>query len=291
MITFFSAPKAFAGHIGLIQDNALSSWAALGSDVEVLLVGDEEGVQEAAARHGFGHVGAIAENEYGTPLVSDIFARAEAAASHDLLCYINADIITLSDFLPALDRITFTKYLMLGQRIDLDVTERIDFGSPNWEEDLRKVALRDGELHPKVGVDYYVYTRGLWRDMPAFAVGRTVYDQWLIWDALRSGTPVIDATSVVTSVHQNHERTYASLGRESPDEQTELHRGIEAQRNRRMLGGRERTRTLHHANWVLEPSGLRRSRSIERLYHVTRSFAKTQVCRTARLVGWEAMGY
>ena len=44
LITLFTAPKPFTNpHIALIQRNALRSWQALGTEVEVLLIGQEEG--------------------------------------------------------------------------------------------------------------------------------------------------------------------------------------------------------------------------------------------------------
>ncbi len=54
LITLFTAPKAFKdAHISLIQHNALRSWQALGDQVAVVLIGDEEGIAEAAAEYGF----------------------------------------------------------------------------------------------------------------------------------------------------------------------------------------------------------------------------------------------
>ena len=47
LITAFTAPKPFTNpHIATIQRNAIQSWIHLGSEVEVLLMGDEEGMAE-----------------------------------------------------------------------------------------------------------------------------------------------------------------------------------------------------------------------------------------------------
>jgi hypothetical protein len=48
MISFFTTPKSFSGHIGVIQRNALQSWKRLDPDDEVILLGDETGSAEAA---------------------------------------------------------------------------------------------------------------------------------------------------------------------------------------------------------------------------------------------------
>jgi len=48
LITLFSAPKPFTDlHIAMIQRNAIKSWTLL-SDVEVILLGEETGLAEAA---------------------------------------------------------------------------------------------------------------------------------------------------------------------------------------------------------------------------------------------------
>jgi len=48
MITFFTTPKPFRGHIGVIQRNAIESWKRIHPSAEVILFGDEEGAAEAA---------------------------------------------------------------------------------------------------------------------------------------------------------------------------------------------------------------------------------------------------
>ena len=52
MITFFSTPKPFRGHIGVIQRNAIQSWRLTHPDAEVILFGDEAGAAEVARRAG-----------------------------------------------------------------------------------------------------------------------------------------------------------------------------------------------------------------------------------------------
>src|SRR5881398_2899301 len=204
MLTLFTTPKPFRGHIAVIQRNAIRSWTLLRPRCEIILCGDDAGVASTAAELSVRHIPDIARNEYGTPLVSDVFAQAERAASHCILCYINADIIVMSDFLAAVSRIQKPRFLMLGQRWDLDLRTSWDFDQRDWEARLRAEAQARGSLHPYTGVDYYVFPKGLWGEIPPFAVGRVVYDNWLIWRARSRGVAVIDATRAVISIHQNH---------------------------------------------------------------------------------------
>jgi hypothetical protein len=259
MLTIFSIPKPFRGHTEIVQRNAIQSWQQLRPACEIILLGDDEGTAEAAREFGLRHLPEVARNEYDTPLLNSIFERAQAAASHRLLCYVNADIILLSDFLRAISRIRWSRFLMLGQRWDLDVTRLLDFDDTAWETKIRGEANKRGCLHPHTGVDYYVFPKGLWGKIPPFAVGRTSYDNWLIWRTCSLGVPVIDATWVVTCVHQNHDHTYTSLGVQSPEVTDDLTTGVEAKRNLELAGGWDHIFTLLDARWLMTPQGLSRA--------------------------------
>lgn len=250
MLTLFTIPKPFRGHIAVIQRNAIRSWTLLRPACEIILFGDDEGTAEVAAEFGVRHVPTVARNEYGTPLVSDLFEQAQRLAAHDSLCYVNADIILLSDFLAAVRRIPFRRFLMVGQRWDVDLDRPWDFDSPDWEKRIREYARNHGNLHPPTGIDYFVFTPGLWRDIPPFAIGRTTWDNWLIYGARAGGAAVIDATRAVTAIHQNHD--YGHI----PDGLDGAWKGPEAQRNLALAGGYDHVFTLTDATWLLTPRWL-----------------------------------
>ena len=97
LITLFSAPKPFTDpHIALIQRNALHSWTLL-PDVEIILLGDEEGLSQAAKEFGVKHIPNVKCNDNGTPLISSMFEMARQNSHSELLCIINADMILMSD--------------------------------------------------------------------------------------------------------------------------------------------------------------------------------------------------
>ena len=56
MITIFTIPKPFKGHIKIIQINAVRSWLKLRPSCQVILFGDEEVVAETAEELGIQHV-------------------------------------------------------------------------------------------------------------------------------------------------------------------------------------------------------------------------------------------
>lgn len=250
MLTLFSIPKRFRGHIAIIQRNAIQSWTLLRPACEIILFGDEEGTAEVAKEFGVCHIPEVVCNEFGTPLVHDLFEKAKRVASYDLLCYINADIILMNDFLPAVQSARKKRrFLLVGQRWDVDLDKLWDFDKPNWEPVLRSYVRENGKLHASTGIDYFVFPKGLWGDVPPFALGRTVWDNWLIYRARLKHSCVIDATHVVTAIHQNHDYTYFPTGK------TGVWKGPEAKCNLELAGGYQHIFTLEDATHVLTPSG------------------------------------
>ena len=99
LITLFSAPKPFTDpHIAMIQRNAIQSWKALGEDVEVLLLGEEKGLEQAAQELGVRWIPELERNSDGTPLISSMFEQAVKNGQGKLMAIVNADIILLPDF-------------------------------------------------------------------------------------------------------------------------------------------------------------------------------------------------
>ncbi len=60
MITIFTIPKPFKGHISVIQKNAIKSWTLLEPSCEIILFGDEEGAEEIAQELSLRHIKNIA---------------------------------------------------------------------------------------------------------------------------------------------------------------------------------------------------------------------------------------
>ena len=105
MLSMFALPKPFKGHIGVIQRNAIASWARLPSKPEIILFGDEEGTAQAARDLGVHHEPNIPRHEFDTPLMSGVFERGYAMTDSPMICYINSDIILLGDFLGAVRQV------------------------------------------------------------------------------------------------------------------------------------------------------------------------------------------
>jgi hypothetical protein len=253
MFTIFAIPKAFHGHIGVIQRNAITSWTLLHPRPEIILFGNDEGTRELASELELKHVPEIACNEFGTPLLNDLFQQAERRAVHQTLCYVNADIVLVDDFAHAVASISEcrTKFLMIGQRWDMDVTETLSFDVPNWGDVLKKSALAAGRQQPPTWIDYFAFSKGFASHVLPFAIGRTRWDNWLIWHARQLGYPVIDASDCVTAIHQTHNYNHR------PGGYNNIWSGEEAIRNTELAGGWQRHYTTEDATHRLDRNGLR----------------------------------
>lgn len=253
MITIFSLPKAFEGHIGLIQENAIGSWLATNPDCEIILFGNDPGVAEAADRFKVRHHPTIERNEFGTPLVSHLFEQAQNMAQGSVLCYVNADIIFLKRLDDLIDRAgRFNNYLIVGKRWNLDVSSKILFSSSSWQPYLMDQVKELGELFTESGIDYFIFRKGFYDSIPAFAIGRSSWDNWLIYKAREKRIPVIDATENFTVIHQNHDYHPSLMSKSKPGPW----KGAEARENLKLAGDLDYCFTIEDAEWNLTPNGL-----------------------------------
>ena len=236
-ITIFTAPKAFTHpHNAMIQRNAILSWKALGPEVEVLLMGDEEGMADAAKELGVRQVADVKRSQtggkLGPPFINAMYEAARQLTDSPMLMCVNADIIFFPDLISSTrqaESLT-SQFLMFGQRWDLEVLELIDF-SRDWVSDLGKHIQRQGKRHQPSGSDYFICPRGCFTDIPEFTIGRSGWDNWMIYHAFQLHMAAIDASQSITVIHQNHD--YSHLPGGKPPYKLE-----DTERNLVLAGGR-----------------------------------------------------
>ncbi|NTU75909.1 MAG: hypothetical protein HGA86_07290, partial [Anaerolineaceae bacterium] len=214
------------------QRNAIRSWIELGTEVQVVLVGQEEGMPEFAAEYNLLQLPDVARNEQGTPLISSIFDLARQHSKSPLLAYINADVLVLPDFLEMAKIVSrqMEKFLLIGRRWDLDLTELLEF-SHGWQAQLQERTTSQGKMHVPAGSDYFIYPRACFDRIPDFAIGRAGWDNWMIYQARIQKWPTIDATGSIFVVHQRHDYSHLPNGQRH-------YRLPETDENVRLAGGK-----------------------------------------------------
>ena len=249
-ITIFTSPKPFtkSKHINIIQRNAIESWIKLSPDVEVVLIGDEEGMEEVAAEFGVNHVKDVRTNDLGTPMIPSMFDIAREVTDSPVLVFANADVIFTQAMIDCVDDVLKIEreFLLVGQRYDIEITEPIDF-SDDWQERLLTLNEKIGKLHGPSGSDYFIFPRECFVQVPDLVIGRAGWDNWMIYEARQQGWKTIDCTSSIPLFHQNHDYSHLPGG--------QIHYRLpESNENVKAAGGNLHIFPLTDANWMLKDS-------------------------------------
>lgn len=214
-ITIFSSPKPFSDpHINVIQRNAIQSWKNLGEQVEVLLIGNEPGLKETALELDVQLIPEVERNTQGTPLVPSIFDQAREVGSQEILLYLNADIILLPESLVIINQVHQIEkdYLLVGMCWDVNISWEIDFRE-DWVAEIKEQTCNEGSLRGITAMDYFIFPKHLYQEIPPFAVGRAGWDNWMIYHAYQKGWKVIDATPSLRVIHQIHDYSHLPEGK------------------------------------------------------------------------------
>ncbi len=251
-ITIFSVPEAFLGHRGIIQKNAITSWSLLHKDAEILLFGNAPGVRECAeviprARH----IPTVRKNARGTPYVRDIFSQATMEARHDLLCYASSDIILTSHFMEAVKRLPKQKqFIMVARQKDVAVNKPIEFDQ-NWEQKLTQKARDEGKMGSASGMHIMVFPKHLPIPQNNLLIERPGWDNAFVYQTMRKGIPIINATLAAFPIHQKHEETKYKE---------------EAAHNISEAGGLSRMITINNAHVIFATQGIVKLPLVRQLY-------------------------
>jgi hypothetical protein len=247
-VTIFAIPKPFEGHDGIIQRNAVRSWAALG--IPIILLCDDPGVEEMAAEVGATFVPDLPRNDLGTPLLDAAFRIAGERAETDLIAYTNCDIIFTESPAIATRQLPYDQFLGVGLRYDTDITEELDFNSEDWPEVVRKIKESQSAKGWPACVDYFIIPRvSPLTGLPPFAVGRPAWDNWMCAKAWDLHFPLVDLTEWLLAVHQNHGYGHVKEGT------GRLWEGREAEENRELGRGLPGYFGIDRATYTLEKSG------------------------------------
>lgn len=259
-ITLFTTCKPFLGAFAAAQTRALASWKRVEPSAEILVLGSGVGVRECCDSLGLRHVPDVACNEFGTPLLRELFATAERSARGELLGYVNADILLASSPLDAALRVAsrFARFLLVARRWNLACSPELERAAAGSAAGLEAFARARGRIEPVYGgIDLFVFSRGVFGELPRFAIGRGRWDSALLYHARRARIPVVDATDVLCALHPDHDYSHHPHGREG------VFGGVEAARNEELLGGAEFALNALDATHVLHADGLARQLRLE----------------------------
>jgi hypothetical protein len=253
-ITIFTSPKPFtkSEHINIIQRNAIQSWTQLSPDVEVVLIGDEEGMEEVAVEFGVEYIKNVRVNALGTPMIPSMIEIARQVTDSPVLAFANADVIFTQSMIDCVNVVyqQEKEFLLVGRRYDIEITALLDF-SEGWQERLLAINQEKGRLHGPSGSDYFIFPRNCFLDIPDLVIGRAGWDNWMIYEARQRGWKTINCTPSLLVLHQNHDYSHLPGG--------QVHYRLpESNENVKAAGGNLHIFPLTDANWVLEDGKIQR---------------------------------
>ena len=202
MMTLLTSFKPFTGDDALRQRNAVRSWRALGTDVEIIAFGRTPGLEADAAECMVRLVADIPAFEDRLPRIDKVFEYGEKHGLHDLLLYVNGDILLFPDLVDALNAPRLPQWAMVGRRTNVTVTEELSF-SPDSASRLQEGLLASGRLEGYSAIDYLAWRRGSLPPLPPLFLG-SVWDSRTVFCIRRAGVPLIDATRAARVIHQDH---------------------------------------------------------------------------------------
>lgn len=206
MITILSSPKAFIGSDGNNQINAIKSWINIHPEIEIILYGKSEGAAQVCNNFGIKYCPDIESNSFNLPYFNAIVNHAAVNAKYEIQMYLNCDVLINNAVIKFMKSFPFKgKFLIVGQRIDLDRGINLNMENGGWLDELRRLVNRGkANLHGVTGKDYFIFPRGMWYNLMPLIIGRGSYDSALIAFCLRKKIPVIDATQIIPAIHLFH---------------------------------------------------------------------------------------
>ncbi len=232
MITFFTIPKPFTGHIGIIQRNAIRNWKGLHPEIQVILMGNEDGVAEVAQELACQHLPEIEKSDYGTPRIDAAFRLADQTARHPVLAYVNGDILFFRRVIDLVQAISFAhrQFLFTGHKWLVDIEVELSAVEIQTESVLVH-HCQSAVMAGATGIDFFFYPRSQYRKMPPLIVGRPGWDNWMLFDTIKQRIPLVIPDQGILALHQNHETGHV------PDKKPGTRwEGPEAEFNRHSIG-------------------------------------------------------
>ena len=184
------------------QHNAIKSWTLLSPTPDIILFGNDAGVAEAAREYGVRHSPTLGKNEIGDLSMRSIFRQIDKHSKTGWICYIDADVLLLDDFIPNFEHLVshFETFVTCAGRWFSNIPGRISFSNENWQQEVLRSVTKLG----KRGSDYCIYPRGFYHNMPDFSIGMGRWDGWRMGLPLENGVPLVNIERSCKAVHQHH---------------------------------------------------------------------------------------
>lgn len=212
LLTIFTTFKDVSSRIS-VQNNTIVNWASLGDAIQPMFFNDMSNQSCLAAfaiKKGWIGVPLQRTNNFGTPLLKDMYRKAMSITKSYFYGFSNADILfdkslinTLEGVLKVIGQLKFNA-LVIGRRTNVYINNF--YAKLNTRNTtLQDIARSSGWLFTTDAEDFFfIYNphKFPWHTIKEVVVGRPRYDNYLVGQALTNNVPVVDATHSLLALHQ-----------------------------------------------------------------------------------------
>lgn len=248
MVTIFTTPRAFRGHFGVIQRNALLNWMNIEPRPQILVLGNDEGTAEICQELGLTHIPDVACNEFGTPLFDSMLAKAEALAQYDIMLMLSSDIILPKHVMSCVKTIHDRfgdQFCAVARRYNVSLNDVRDFSTKDWDEWLKPLVQYKKNENLVAG-DFFLFPKGFFANPPGFSYGRCFLDTWMFYKTIAKEAALVDLSDAFFIYHQTHDYSHHPKGRAG------VYGGDEWERNNVLYGGWRYRFSIQDANWIFD---------------------------------------
>ncbi len=217
----------------LVNVITIRNWSLFSPVVKSVLYLDDMNSSLAVLAKAYGwDVSSVPKNnEYGTPVMKDMFIYTMLHYNSCFYAYANGDILFDSTLYKTLHGLLYGNFksstLMVGPRQNLDMSEYyrshgVDFNKKGADEDILSpqmdgnlsplwchgevdyVANHKAEVYNHDAIDYFILTNHSfpWSQMADVVIGRPGYDNYFVLYAQENHVRVIETQQTIHAIHQ-----------------------------------------------------------------------------------------
>ncbi|OWF47564.1 uncharacterized protein LOC110454200 [Mizuhopecten yessoensis] len=198
-----------------INLNTLRNWKHMYNSPKLILFTDDQKVASAGINSDWPVQNITTEAVTEAPALSTLFLESVKGSDTYLYMYANADILFDRYLIEILSIVeVFLKsnnlhkkpVLIVGQRTNINILSIDSKGPEAWKTILRE-SYTIYTRFQKNAIDYFITNSFFpWSEVPKLVIGRVGYDNWIIAYARFRGFVTIDASSVISAIHQTNSK-------------------------------------------------------------------------------------
>ena len=254
----FTSPKPFTANNRAVQVTAMRSWKRALPGARWIVFGNEDGLPEICQSEGIEYGGPAETDQGGFKIISKIFRSVNRLDAKGVSIFVNSDILLDESARSSLDLLERQPgpFLATARRRCLPAWSGPALAGHELDNFL---GARRQPVHwgPASALDIFIFRGFPVQTMPDFLIGQAAWDNWMIYQARRSGIPAIDLSRTLRPFHCDHDYSYVN---QNPDPKRS--HPVLNQANLSLLGGDGKKFHMGHCDYEFIDGRIRKRRGM-----------------------------